>query len=773
VLFRSVGNITQIRDDAQQTHYFNNAVVKPEFFFEYDAIYQLLRAGGREHAGSANDEIRNNSDLDFVPQLPHPNDAAAVRNYTEEYEYDLLGNIKTLRHRFKTQTGAGNGWTRHYRYAYEDDTTDRTNRLISTSLPGDPDAGPYSATYRYDDYGNMTNMLPHLSDLKWNFMDQLRQVDLGGGGTAYYVYGAGGQRIRKVIERQGGKRTERIYLGAVEIYRERQGNDAPHLERQTLHISDNAGRIAQVDTKTIDDNDSDPANALNTPLIRYQYSNHLGSAMLETDDGGEVISYEEYHPYGTSAYRSAKPGFDLSLKRYRFSGKERDDETGLYYFGARYYAAWLGRWTSSDPAGFVSGSNLFRYCANNPIMLHDPNGMDEKRTYHVDDSYLNNVSDPKEFSKRLRERGWDFTGFDDEGNPVEPDAQGRGVGSAKSKGENRWDLGRLLKVPGEGGGNSQTSPPSEPTPSASSSDTSGSGNGTSLPLRPALDTSTPVSPQATEPIPKLDITQAPPGTDFERAESAARSASRSEHGMTGRQTQAHHSQPWREGQRTNTHPRITNHPRLLIPVSTQRGTGGSLDGRQYSNQHLLAEARYRREAVNTARSYGSFATERVTSLLAAQRARQATSSNGSRGPLFLREYIVAPLVQGFIGHTALAATRTLVPFVVEAELVLMGVGMFFSSFGFAKLGLAVSSAASYVPVAGAGVVTGAIVGNVAEGLATSLGASEGVAKGTGAVAAALSGAAVGALIGSVIPIVGTAAGAAVGAVFGLIGYRLF
>ena len=67
--------------------------------------------------------------------------------------------------------------------------------------------------------------------------------------------------------------------------------------------------------------------------------------MLETNADGGVISYEEYHPYGTSAYRSAKPGFNLSLKRYRFSAKERDDETGLYYFGARYYAAWLGRWT--------------------------------------------------------------------------------------------------------------------------------------------------------------------------------------------------------------------------------------------------------------------------------------------------------------------------------------------------------------------------------------------------------------------------------------------
>ena len=225
--------------------------------------------------------------------------------------------------------------------------------------------------------------MPHLADMAWNFMDQFRQVDLGGGGTAHYVYDAGGQRIRKVIERLGGQRVERIYLGAVEIYRERQGNNVPYLERQTLHISDNTERIAQIDTKTKDDNNSDPANPLNTSLIRYQYSNHLGSAVLETDNDGNPITYEEYHPYGTSAYRSAKPGFDLSLKRYRFSSKERDDETGLYYFGARYYAGWLGRWTSTDPAGFSDGLNHYQYCHDNPVNIQDLNGLEGTRIYQL------------------------------------------------------------------------------------------------------------------------------------------------------------------------------------------------------------------------------------------------------------------------------------------------------------------------------------------------------------------------------------------------------
>src|SRR5581483_10372464 len=145
----------------------------------------------------------------------------------------------------------------------------------------------------------MTSM-PNLAGLSWNFLDQLRRVDLGGGGTAYYVYDAAGQRVRKVIERQGGQRVERIYLGGVELYRERHGANPPDLERQTVHISDNVGRILQIDTKTIDSANSDPANPLGTPLLRYQYTNHLGSAILETNEAGQAISYEEYHPYGTS-----------------------------------------------------------------------------------------------------------------------------------------------------------------------------------------------------------------------------------------------------------------------------------------------------------------------------------------------------------------------------------------------------------------------------------------------------------------------------------------
>jgi RHS repeat-associated protein len=85
--------------------------------------------------------------------------------------------------------------------------------------------------------------------------------------------------------------------------------------------------------------------------------------------------YEEYAPYGTSAYRSAKSGVEVSARRYRYTGKERDDETGLYYHGARYYAAWLARWTSADPLGLQAGLNLYLYGRASPVVYVDPSGM--------------------------------------------------------------------------------------------------------------------------------------------------------------------------------------------------------------------------------------------------------------------------------------------------------------------------------------------------------------------------------------------------------------
>jgi RHS repeat-associated protein len=102
------------------------------------------------------------------------------------------------------------------------------------------------------------------------------------------------------------------------------------------------------------------------------------------DQAAAVVSYEEYHPYGSTALWLAHSGVEVSERRYRYIGKERDSETGLYACGARYYAPWLGRWTAADPAGFVDGANRYAYARDNPIKLADPAGRQAKGTITVE-----------------------------------------------------------------------------------------------------------------------------------------------------------------------------------------------------------------------------------------------------------------------------------------------------------------------------------------------------------------------------------------------------
>ncbi|WP_205513240.1 SpvB/TcaC N-terminal domain-containing protein [Longitalea arenae] len=361
--FDPAGNITEQRDAAQPDLNFDGELVKALNKYEYDAFYRLKKASGRKHAGQ-NDISHSGAgtppsyrDFPFSRSgAINPNDAQAFRNYVEQFQYDQANNMLLQQH-----TAKNSSWTRSFEY---DNGNNGNNHLTATTLGAD------TFHYTYDAHGNMTGLETLLSE-SWNFLDQFKEADLGGGGTAYYVYNAAGQRVRKVIERLDGTRKERLYLGSVEIYREYNNADTIVLERETIHVTDDQKRIAMIDTPVIK-----PVDSTETQLIRYQYDNHLGSACIELDDLAQLISYEEYFPFGTTSYTAVDATREVAAKRYRYTGKERDEESGLNYHGARYYAMWLCRWTAADPAGLVDGPNLYRYCRNNPIKLSDPNGMD-------------------------------------------------------------------------------------------------------------------------------------------------------------------------------------------------------------------------------------------------------------------------------------------------------------------------------------------------------------------------------------------------------------
>ena len=168
-------------------------------------------------------------------------------------------------------------------------------------------------------------------------------------------------------------------MGSFEIYRKFDGSSLT-VERQTVHVSDDTGRIAMLETRTAglaaDDNGTEGV------LTRYIYSNHLQSASLELDENANIISYEEYHPYGTtSSYQAMNASIKATAKRYRYTGKERDEESGLYYHGARYYIPWLARWTAINPMeAKYAGMSPYNYSFNNPVMYNDPSGKEGEST---------------------------------------------------------------------------------------------------------------------------------------------------------------------------------------------------------------------------------------------------------------------------------------------------------------------------------------------------------------------------------------------------------
>lgn len=422
---------TQIRDGAQQTVYFDNAVVSPDQRFEYDSLYRLTHAEGREHTSLTQP---THVDLSFGPQ-PHPNDPSALRTYEQDYAWDEVGNLVQLQH-----AAAGGNFTRQYVYAAAG------NRLLSNSAPGESTA-PFSHSYTYDAHGNMTSM-PHLAAMAWDHADRLQHCDLGGGGDVWFVYDAAGNRVRKVqVNTSGSTVSERIYVGAWEVWRQRTGTPlAVEQERQTLHVGDDRGELALVETLTVDD--GDPV-ATPTPIQRHQHGNHLGSASLELDANAAVISYEELHPFGTTSYAANDSGIEVSAKRYRYIGKERDEETGLYHLGARYYASWLGRWTAADPIGLGDGVNRYAYAGANPVRLADPRGTRAGDPLDQVDRATGTSPPAPETAEAdaRRQRGRDLadraaaSADRDEGNPA---SVSLGIAGAALAGEPREDSSRTV-----------------------------------------------------------------------------------------------------------------------------------------------------------------------------------------------------------------------------------------------------------------------------------------------------------------------------------------
>jgi RHS repeat-associated protein len=380
----AVGNVTFQEDLGTDAVWFDNTTVQPHREYAYDALDRLIEATGREHqstfSATGGDTRQTHRPYGLGPKA-HAADGNALRSYTQRYEYDDVGNLRVLRHVVGVDTTE-----RTYAYTEEVDGSLFNNRLLSTTV------GSTTYPLTYDAHGNVTSM-SHLPEMAWDAFDRLASVqttarypDVGADDEDedeletpvdhdwFYVYDGAGQRVRKVRAASSSgvlRWEERLYVGPFEVWRKYDGSGDTLVERETLHVQDGDRRVAMVETLTWDGGTEETSPAARW---RYQLDDHLGTACGEVTETGLVIGWEEYHPYGTTAVWSFDATREVSGKRYRYTGMERDDETGLGYHSARYYAGWLGRWVSPDPIGVKGGMNLFGYSRGAPVGLHDRSG---------------------------------------------------------------------------------------------------------------------------------------------------------------------------------------------------------------------------------------------------------------------------------------------------------------------------------------------------------------------------------------------------------------
>lgn len=320
---------------------------KLDRFFTYDPLYRLRSATGRECK----------QDLPSPPWLDMPGckDTSQTRAYKRSYDYDPMGNVQQMRHH---AIGSG-GFQTNRTFSLQSSN----NRLEHA------DFGGSVVNYQYDLNGNMIRE-GEARHFQWNHSDQLKAFRTQASSSepsvhAQYLYDATGQRVMKWVRKQGGKLEARVYIGALFEHYRWDMETSSSKENNVLHIMDDQQRIAVLRRGQRHPDDTGPK-------FQLHLSDHLGSSNLVVNDNGSFTNREEHYPYGETSFGS------FSKKRYRFTGKERDEESGLSYHSARYYSVWTMRWISCDPIGIGGGINLYLYASCNPTGRIDLDGKKDK-----------------------------------------------------------------------------------------------------------------------------------------------------------------------------------------------------------------------------------------------------------------------------------------------------------------------------------------------------------------------------------------------------------
>lgn len=235
--------------------------------------------------------------------------------------------------------------------------------VVGNRVSLDTKGGVNNVTYSYDsmdqmitatgmgfDWDGNGNLLDRNDGVyKWNYtydsLNRLKTVTNDSVVSARYTYDAGGRRVRSWDTVDG--EVDYVYSGLNIIDEVDGGVHERHFYVGGMHIASNT-----------------------TGTVEYYHVDHLGSTRLKTDSSGTEVYDSNYEPFG--------PGYgETGNEDYRYTGKQ-EDQSGLYYFGARYYDPLVGRFTTRDTVfGELTdpqSQNRYIYCLNNPQKYVDPEG---------------------------------------------------------------------------------------------------------------------------------------------------------------------------------------------------------------------------------------------------------------------------------------------------------------------------------------------------------------------------------------------------------------
>ena len=343
-------------------------------------FYNIRLQPCRMHARSSGTAPANCSDTaqignildfsyDFVDAIGNNGNVDAIANNrfpgrSQSYTYDELNRIKTA------QSAAASGadcWGLQFGYdiwanllsaAVTKCTAPALNLTVNTSNR------ITNTGFTYDAAGNLTADGSYT--YQWDAESRMKSLNTT---SVLYTYDGDGRRVKKS--------TGKLYWNNLAGDSIAESDLAGNLTDEFIFLG--GKRIAR--------------RKVATGEVNYYFADHLGNSRVVTNSSGAILDDADFYPFGGERVVTSTSG-----NTYKFTGKERDTESNLDYFGERYYQSTLGRFLTTDPAGVDSRPqnpqswNKYVYGLNHPLRYLDPNGLWTEATHdEIIDTVFGNI----------------------------------------------------------------------------------------------------------------------------------------------------------------------------------------------------------------------------------------------------------------------------------------------------------------------------------------------------------------------------------------------